>query len=133
MPENSYYRNVARESEGPHSQDRLSRGIKGDRNVILVTWSYDFHHGHIYRMAVFTIELRGARAVYSVFVQLGDGEFLHVVSRDDLEQAVQLVEALKASWPREYVVRVSEGWLAGLRRFRSPGLPRNCRRRRSLP
>jgi len=47
--------------------------------------------------------------VYSVFVQLGDGEFLHVASRDDLEKAVQLVEALKASWPQEYVVRDSEG------------------------
>ena len=47
--------------------------------------------------------------MYSVFVQLGDGEFLHVASRDELEQAVQLVEALKASWPHEYVVRDSEG------------------------
>ena len=46
---------------------------------------------------------------YSVFVQLGDGEFLHVASREDLEQAVQLVKALKASWPQEYVVRDSEG------------------------
>ena len=47
--------------------------------------------------------------MYSVFVQLGDGEFLHVASRDDLEQAVQLVEALAAQWPHEYVVRDSEG------------------------
>jgi len=47
--------------------------------------------------------------VYSVFVQLGDGEFLHVASRDDLEKAVQLVEALKAFWPQEYVVWDSEG------------------------
>ena len=31
--------------------------------------------------------------MYSVFVQLGDGEFLPVASRDELEQAVQLVEA----------------------------------------
>jgi hypothetical protein len=47
--------------------------------------------------------------VYSVFVQLADGEFQHVASRDDLEQAVQLVEALKAARPQEYVVRDSEG------------------------
>jgi len=33
--------------------------------------------------------------MYSVFVQLGDGEFLRVASRDDLEQAVQLAGELK--------------------------------------
>jgi hypothetical protein len=42
--------------------------------------------------------------VYIVLVQLGDGEFQHVASRDDLEQAVQLVQELKAYWPHEYVV-----------------------------
>ena len=47
--------------------------------------------------------------MYSVFVQLRDGEFLYMASRDDLEQAVQLVKALKASWSQEYVVRDSEG------------------------
>ena len=45
----------------------------------------------------------------SVFVQLGDGEFQHVASRDDLEEAVQFVEALKVTRPQEYVVRDSEG------------------------
>ncbi len=47
--------------------------------------------------------------MYSVFKQLGNGEFVHVASRDELEQAVQLVEALYAHWPGEYVVRDSEG------------------------
>jgi hypothetical protein len=49
--------------------------------------------------------------VYSVFRQLWNGELLHVASRDELEQAVQLVEKLKALWPGEgeYVVRDSEG------------------------
>jgi hypothetical protein len=47
--------------------------------------------------------------VYSVFKQLGNGEFEHVASRDELEQAVQLVEALNAHWPGEYVVRDPEG------------------------
>jgi len=79
-----------------------------DRNVSLVTLNYDFHHGRIDRVVVI-LEMWDARAVYSVFVQLGDGEFLHVASRDDLEKAVQLVKALKASWPQEYVVRDSEG------------------------
>jgi hypothetical protein len=47
--------------------------------------------------------------MYSVFVELVDGEFLHVASRDDLKQAVQLVGELKIFWPHEYVVRDSEG------------------------
>ena len=47
--------------------------------------------------------------MYSVFVQLGDGEFLRVASRDDLEQAAQLAGELKIYWPHEYVVRDSEG------------------------
>jgi hypothetical protein len=46
-------------------------------------------------------------AVYSVFKQLGKGEFLFVASRDELEQAVQLIEALNAHWPGEYLVRDS--------------------------
>jgi hypothetical protein len=40
-----------------------------------------------------------------VFTKLGDGEFLFVASRDDLEQAKHLVEELKVSWPHVYVVR----------------------------
>jgi hypothetical protein len=47
--------------------------------------------------------------VYTVFVRLADGKFLHVASRDDLEEAKQLVQELKAYWPQEYVVRDSEG------------------------
>ncbi len=47
--------------------------------------------------------------MYSVFVQLGDGEFLHVASRDELEQAVQLAEELNANWPQKYVVWDSQG------------------------
>lgn len=47
--------------------------------------------------------------MYSVFRRLGSGEFVHVASRDELEQAVQLVEALNSIWPGEYVVRDSEG------------------------
>ncbi len=47
--------------------------------------------------------------MYRVFRQLENGEFVHVAARDELEQAVQLVEALNAHWPGEYVVRDSEG------------------------
>jgi hypothetical protein len=47
--------------------------------------------------------------MYSVFTKLGEGEFLFIASRDELEQAVQLVEAFNAQWPQEYVVRDSEG------------------------
>ena len=47
--------------------------------------------------------------MYSVFTKLGDGEFLFVASREELEQAAQLVQELNANWPHEYVVRDSEG------------------------
>jgi hypothetical protein len=47
--------------------------------------------------------------VYKVFTKLGDGKWMYVATREDLDQAVQLVESLNASWPREYVVRDSQG------------------------
>jgi len=47
--------------------------------------------------------------MYRVFRQLENGEFEHVASRAELEQALQLVEELKAYWPGEYRVRDSEG------------------------
>lgn len=47
--------------------------------------------------------------MHSVFKQLENGELEHVAYRDELEQAVQLVETLSARWPGEYVVRDSEG------------------------
>ena len=47
--------------------------------------------------------------MYSVFVQLGDGDFLHVASRDELEEAMQLAKELNTKWPQKYVVRDSEG------------------------
>jgi hypothetical protein len=54
--------------------------------------------------------------MYSVFTKLGDGKLLFVASREELEQAAQLVrelsavvEELNANWPNEYVVRDSKG------------------------
>jgi hypothetical protein len=47
--------------------------------------------------------------MYDVFTKLNDGEFLFVASREELEQAAQLVQELTANWPNEYVVRDSEG------------------------
>jgi hypothetical protein len=52
---------------------------------------------------------RGDGAVYRVFRQIENGELIHVASRDQLEQAVKLVEALNEGFPGEYVVRDSEG------------------------
>ena len=49
------------------------------------------------------------RGVYSVFTKLGDGEFLFIASREELEQAAQLVQELNANWPNEYVIRDSNG------------------------
>jgi hypothetical protein len=47
--------------------------------------------------------------MYQVLAQLDDGEFLIVACRDELEEAVQLIEGLNAYWPRKYLVRDSEG------------------------
>ena len=47
--------------------------------------------------------------MYTVYRKLENGEFLHLASRDELEEAVQLVKAFKVHWPAEYVVRDSQG------------------------
>ena len=51
--------------------------------------------------------------MYSVFKQLGTGEFQRVASCDDLKRAAELVDSLKGFWPGEYAVRDSEGHEAG--------------------
>jgi len=45
--------------------------------------------------------------MYSVLKQLEDGQFVHVASRDDLQQAVDLAQSLSIHWPGEYEVRDS--------------------------
>lgn len=47
--------------------------------------------------------------MYSVFTKLGDGEFIFVASRQELEQAGELIQELSVNWPHEYVVRDSDG------------------------
>jgi hypothetical protein len=47
--------------------------------------------------------------VYRVFKQLGNGEWEYVVSCDELERALQLMEAFHALFPGEYAVRDSAG------------------------
>lgn len=43
--------------------------------------------------------------MYRVFVQLDGGEYLFVAGREELEEALDLVEGLISYWPRKYVVR----------------------------
>jgi hypothetical protein len=57
--------------------------------------------------------------MYHVFVQLDDCEFVTVACRDELEEAIHLIDGLNAYWPREYVVRDSEATTLTLR-----GMPR---------
>jgi len=45
--------------------------------------------------------------MYSVLKQLENGEFVHVASRDDLQQAFQLAQSLNVHWPGEYEIRDS--------------------------
>lgn len=47
--------------------------------------------------------------MFRVLTRLEDGEFIFVASREQLGQAMQLARELNASWPREYIVRDSEG------------------------
>jgi hypothetical protein len=57
---------------------------------------------------VFNVE-REEEHMYHVFVQIGRDDYVFVATREDLEQAVKLVEGLRTCWPREYVVRDSNG------------------------
>jgi hypothetical protein len=57
---------------------------------------------------------RASANMYSVFKQLENGEFVHVASRDELGQAVNLAHALNAEWPGEYEVRDSHTALVRL-------------------
>jgi len=52
--------------------------------------------------------------MYNVLKQLENGEFVHVASRDNLEQAVQLAESLNAEWPGDYEVRDSHSEIVRL-------------------
>jgi hypothetical protein len=45
--------------------------------------------------------------MYTAFKQLENGEFVRVASRDELEEAMQLVESLNEEWPGGYEVRES--------------------------
>ena len=47
--------------------------------------------------------------MFNVFVKLAEGGFIFVASREELEQAAQLVQELNAGWPHEYVIRDSHG------------------------
>jgi len=45
-----------------------------------------------------------------IFKQTGDGEFVHVTTRQELEHAVQeVLEAFNFQWPGGYVVRDLQG------------------------
>ena len=48
-------------------------------------------------------------SMFNVYARPDEGGFLFVASREGLEQAAQLVQELRANWPREYVVRDSTG------------------------
>jgi len=46
--------------------------------------------------------------MFSVFKQLGNGEFVFVALRGDLEQAVLLADSLNTHWPGHYEIRDSQ-------------------------
>ena len=60
----------------------------------------------------------------SIFKQTGDGEFVHVTTRQELEHGVQVLEAFNFRWPGGYVVRDLEGNdVYHINPLRPPGLP----------
>ena len=63
-----------------------------------------------------------AGRMYTAFKQLENGEFVPVASRDELEEAVQLVESLNDYWPGGYEVRESRSQMVRyVTNFRSVG------------
>jgi hypothetical protein len=64
--------------------------------------------------------------MYQVLVQLDDREFVVVACRDEVKEAVHLIEELSAYWPREYVVRDSEGNNIDLTRYATIGVERGA-------
>lgn len=77
------------------------------------TWNRDLHHSYLRRATLlfqsmgFNQDEGGASPMYTAFKQLDNGEFVRVASRDELEEAVQLVESLNDYWPGGYEVRKS--------------------------
>jgi hypothetical protein len=69
------------------------------------SFSLSFSPSHGVTVSYSYTQKRGTDTVYGVFVRHRDGTYLAVASCNDLEQAVQIVETLSASWPRKYVVR----------------------------
>jgi hypothetical protein len=64
--------------------------------------------------------------MYQILVQLDDREFVFVACRDELKEAVHLIEGLNVHWHREYVVRDSEGNDVDLTRYATIGLERGA-------
>jgi DNA-binding NarL/FixJ family response regulator len=98
-----------------HVSIRVSSSFRNIEIFWLFARPYDpgrknqkFQVRHATSAKIQILRVRGLM-VYSVFVQLGDGAFITVASCDDFEQAIQIVDALSASWPRKYVVRDSNG------------------------
>jgi hypothetical protein len=82
--------------------------------VYPITWTCDLQHSDNAAATLWFLlgfrpkSKRGDGNVYRVFRQLENGELIHVASREQLEQAVKLVEALSEGFPGEYVVRDPE-------------------------
>jgi hypothetical protein len=56
-----------------------------------------------------TVQKVRCHHMYRVLVQIHGDEYIFVASRAELDEAIRLVDGLRIYWPREYVVRDSEG------------------------
>jgi hypothetical protein len=74
-----------------------------------ITERRDSYHSQVWPWQVFILQKVRSDYMYRIFAQLDGGEYLFVAGREELEEALHLVEGLSAYWPRKYVVRDSEG------------------------
>ena len=47
--------------------------------------------------------------LYHLFRKLQDGEYLHIGSREALEDTQKLLEAFNSEWPGDYIIKDAEG------------------------
>jgi hypothetical protein len=60
-------------------------------------------------LARFFIPPCGARVMYTISVQLKDGNFLEVAALEHRQEALRFAAELNSSWPQKYIVRDSCG------------------------
>jgi hypothetical protein len=69
-----------------------------------------------YREPVYAPPIGKEVSLYRIFRRLGNGELLHIASRNSLDDAVALISSFKSLWTEEgeYVVQDDDGNVVNL-------------------